>query len=448
MNLLDNLLNFKHFSFMDKKEEEFASRPIETVFLERATGLGANCGVLVWKAEDGFIERARFGYGEEGFFYEFMARGQGNIELLSSQEEILVFPASKFHLYHEDSNFAVVSGIYSEEEFCGFLLLELSGDPKIAQNIAFLLARYLEMWGGQSSTFREGNPMARSRLGRDFLAIQVLLKRVPSLNNALDVLDSSRIALILGPKGSGKKSLARFYHKTRSNPGNILILNTVPENLGKLEKALLYWESIALPQGILVFDKLPQLKIGQQRIFFEWLGSSSFPGKIFFVDRNEKKDEIYSPFWNLLEKSTVALPSLDSLPKQVLGEVVDAIFQEICEHSGKEGLRLNPEARERLRFSSFPGNLEELRSILVHAIWRSRGLEVDLDFSDTKEGHIPSADLPLEDDLDLPKCIAALERQKILLAQKLFSGNQIRMAKALKISRGSLQYKMRNLGLL
>ena len=53
-----------------------------------------------------------------------------------------------------------------------------------------------------------------------------------------------------------------------------------------------------------------------------------------------------------------------------------------------------------------------------------------------------------DEDLDLRRSVEFLEKQKVLHAMKLFSGTQMRMSKALGISRGSLQYKMKHMGLL
>ncbi len=435
------MLNFKQFHSMATGPNLSLSR--EESFLKRAPLLGALCGILVWESEDGFVEKARFGFGEEGHFYEFMARGEGNLERLGQESEGLVFPKTSYRLFSPEAEFAVSCGIFREGRLAGFLVLEMQGDVQKALNKAFLLARFFDE-REPSHSFSQpisGDP-------REFAAIRVLVESYPVLKQGLEALDAKNPVLIVGPPGSGKKSLVRFLHRRRRYPGNLLILNTIPDNLGKLERALKHWEELAMPQGVLVFDKIPNLTLGQQRIFYEWLEGTHFPGKIFFVDRNEKRTEIYQPFWALLEISCVPMPSLDSLPKPLLGEVIDAMFEEICYQSGRESLRLRSEAREKLRFSSYPGNLEELRNLLSNAIWRSRGLEVGLEDLDaeTRE-QAPNLNLPTPDDLDLPKSIRALERQKILLAQKLFSGNQIRMAKALKISRGSLQYKMRNLGL-
>lgn len=439
---LDNMLNFKQFSSMshDYSQEK---ESLFQFFRETAPFLGVVCGVVVWEAEDrsGFVEKARFGYSEEGFFYEFMARGMGNLEKLSNRKEPLVFPAGEYELFSDIAKFAFVSGIYEGKRLVGFLLVEMDRDSDYGVVVSHLLGTYLE----------KGLSLPQNALGgdgRDHLAIAKMVELDEGLQEKIRKLSAESLVLVTGPEGSGKKSLVKYLHKKNSHLGNFILINSIPENLGKLEKALLSWEELAAPEGVLAFDKIPHLGLGQQRIFFEWLEDTKFSGKIYFIDRNEKKMEIYAPFWAKLEKNSLNLPSLDSLEKEDLGEIVKALFSEICLQNNRESLRLSKEALNKLKYSGYPGNLEELRNLLGNAIWRSRGLEVGLDeVLGVGSENLVQMDMPTSDDLDLPKSIEALERQKILHAQKLFSGNQLRMAKALKISRGSLQYKMRNLGL-
>lgn len=415
-------------------------------FLDSAPVLGAICGVVVWEEEDGsgYVERARFGYGEDGFFYEFMARGQGHIEKLNTRKDVLVFSTQDYELFSEKSKQAVVSGVYEGESFKGFILLEMETSVEYSQIVASLFSHLFER------KIPEISSPSDSLVGgiRGFQAIQVLWEELPELSDRLQKLETVNPILVLGPSGSGKKSLARFLHKKWQIGKNFILINSIPEHLGKLEKSLLSWEDLAGKSGVLAFDKISDLSIGQQRIFYEWLEETNFAGKIFFIDPGGKRKEPYPPFWNHLEANSVSLPGLDSLSGALLEKVIYALFQDTVVQLNREGLSLAPEAVEELKRMEFSGNMEELRSILGNVIWKTRTDRVGLEeiVSDRNQGTV-NLDLPMADDLDLPKSIEAVERQKILLAQKIFSGNQLRMAKALKISRGSLQYKMRNLGI-
>lgn len=450
LDRLDNMLNFKQFSSMI----DFSADPGDPslVFQSAAQGLGALCGVLVWEMEDesGFAERARFGYGEDGFFYSFLARGQGNLEKLQASSEPLVFRSEDVNLYSPNSILAVSAGIRKAGRFVGFLILEYAQDQRGSAEIgSFLLANFLSGGRGDAQPESEVGSLPPSGRRKEVLGIECFLAEIPGFRSRWEIVQKERMVLVLGNPGSGKKSLAKYAFQSIKRNGKMILVNTLPENFGKLEKSLAHWSELAGSDGVLVFDKVFPIGLGQQRIFFEWLEDSGFRGQIFFLDTGSKVPETYPPFWGPLTENSIYLPDLDTLSPEVLGRVVDALFGEVCSQLNRENMRLDGTVRQALVESQFPGNLEELRSRLGNAVWRARGNSViaaDWEFQ-AADGSGGNLELPDSEDLDLPKAIEALERQKILLAHKIFSGNQMRMAKALKISRGSLQYKMRNLKL-
>jgi hypothetical protein len=416
-----------------------SSQDPSVLFLESAQALGASCGILVWELEDesGFAEKARFGYGEDGFFYSFLARGLGNLEAVQNSPEPVVFPKEEFPLYLEESKFAVVSGIWEGNRFKGFLLLEFSDLIESAKISCFLLSKFLTKTSSISH-----------HKSKEFSAIQYILDIFPDLKSQFSEWKNLSPSLVLGARGTGKKMLTKYLYKTLGRSGEWILIGSIPENLGKLEKSLQNWEELAAPEGFLVFDSVFNLGLGQQRIFYEWLEEGSFGGKILFVDRLGKPKEPYPPFWNMIQSNQIILPGLEKFTQEEMSGLIDVLFIEICEQLEKSNLHLDPQVKEELAARTYSGNLEELRSVLGNGIWRARGITVGQEEigSPSNESQV-SLEMPGAEDLDLPKCIEALERQKILLADKLFSGNQLRMAKALKISRGSLQYKMKNLGL-
>ncbi|MBR33746.1 MAG: hypothetical protein CMN77_20770 [Spirochaetaceae bacterium] len=100
------------------------------------------------------------------------------------------------------------------------------------------------------------------------------------------------------------------------------------------------------------------------------------------------------------------------------------------------------EALEALRGYDWPGNWQELRDTLKSAFLLCPGSElrrVDLQFGNWNQGEA--------DDLNLRHRTAELEKSLLLQAYALHGGNQVQMARALGISRGSLQYRMNKLGL-
>lgn len=100
------------------------------------------------------------------------------------------------------------------------------------------------------------------------------------------------------------------------------------------------------------------------------------------------------------------------------------------------------EALEALRGYDWPGNWQEFRDTLKSAFLLCPGSElrrVDLQFGNWNQGQA--------DDLNLRHRTAELEKSLLLQAYALHGGNQVQMARALGISRGSLQYRMNKLGL-
>ena len=137
-----------------------------------------------------------------------------------------------------------------------------------------------------------------------------------------------------------------------------------------------------------------------------------------------------------------------SLDKEKLKTVIDLLFKNLRQVNRRPDMTLSDDAYEFLFNYPYKENLRDLRNLLEQAVVTSKEniirKEFYLKFNNSK---IKSLDFQNEEDLDLRKSVQALERQKILLANKIFSGNQIRMAKALGVSRGSLQYKMKQLEL-
>lgn len=103
---------------------------------------------------------------------------------------------------------------------------------------------------------------------------------------------------------------------------------------------------------------------------------------------------------------------------------------------------LSDDGRRVLEEYDWPGNLVELHATLEAAYLMSR--EGVIGPGDLKPGLWHRAD---QDDLNLRRRTEELELQLILQAHALHGGNQVHMARALGISRGSLQYRLARIGL-
>jgi hypothetical protein len=413
----------------------------EEVFLNSENWIGAFCGVLVEQSEDGsgFIEKASFGYGDDGFFYSFLARGKGYLEKLQKGNEPLVFSKEEFPLFSEKSLFAIVAKLQKSDQFLGFILLEFTGSEEKAKWLSHILAYYI------SPKEMIQNPTKELQF---VSAIEWILVNWKTTQKELANLDPEKPILVKGENGSGKKALTRLLARKWGRKGEWICINTIPVQVGKLEKALVHWEDILGQEGSIVLENLGNLSLGQQRIFYEWIQNSQFARNAFFLDSGEAKNEIYPAFWDLLGQNSISLPSLNEMERVGKKQLILAVFKDLILSLGKSQLQFPDTILNELAERKNLDNLEEVKNTLVKAIWKSNSNSLTLEEDKGVENEPIQIGLQDSEDLDLPKCVEALERQKILLAEKIFAGNQLRMAKALKISRGSLQYKMKNLGLL
>ena len=382
------------------------------------------------------------------FYYSFLARGNGNFESITSSEEPVLFWAKDFSLSSPNSSLAMTTRIVYKGEMLGFLLIEFSQEVNdlqrtflemVAERIANLHAMKLNLVS-IPTPYVHGNQDKNI----NFELFDFILSGSIGFTNSLK---ANRFINIQGSQGSGKKSLVKYIYKKLDLHGKIVHLNSLPDQIGKLEKSIQDWIALS-GNGILVIENISNLSMGQQRVFFEFIKEPVLEPRIIFLDDLTKHKEDFQPFWNLLTQHTVQLPNLLSLDKEKLKTVIDLLFKNLRQVNRRPDMTLSDDAYEFLFNYPYKENLRDLRNLLEQAVVTSKEniirKEFYLKFNNSK---IKSLDFQNEEDLDLRKSVQALERQKILLANKIFSGNQIRMAKALGVSRGSLQYKMKQLEL-
>ncbi|WP_244310323.1 helix-turn-helix domain-containing protein [Leptospira noumeaensis] len=407
------------------------------------TELGFSAGVVVLKAEgeDSFYESASFGYGEDGFYYSFLNRGSDHWEELMHSPEPVVFSGKEFELFGKNTNACAIR-ISSKKTEIGFLLAEMEEASHLP--FAIFLSLFADKIGTEwakskpslevSDSMREGNSHSLYR------------KEIPNLDLARREFASQKVLTILGQAGSGKKTLAKWIHQSHLPGAPFLVVESLPEHFGKLEKALSHWGAESR-QGSLVLVGIQALSLGQQQILSDWWTKSGYTGSLFLLGSEESGQELLPEFERFLRKNSLVLPSLRFLPKTKLQSLVQAIFEELCDSQNRSGLQLGDRSLQELVSRGYAENFTDLRNAILTGILTCRTNQVEP--ADLEPGKSKmDLEIPDAEDLDLRRGTEALERQKILLAMRIFSGNQIRMAKALGISRGSLQYKMKQLGLM
>jgi DNA-binding NtrC family response regulator len=145
-------------------------------------------------------------------------------------------------------------------------------------------------------------------------------------------------------------------------------------------------------------------------------------------------------------------------------DLVSHILEKFKVRLGKEVDEVSPEAMKRLQQYDWPGNVRELENLLERTILFCKGPMIQLEDlpEDLQRSHEPAAsERPVLEGRDegavpagetsLKEIVRAeterVERELILAALKETGGNVTHAAKRLKISRKSLQNKMKELGL-
>lgn len=413
-------------------------------FSKIGKSIGANCGVIVLKSfqEDNFEEYASFGYEEEGFYYIFMSRNQGHFDKVAKSQLPLILHAKENRMYYDFTDYAIVSRIYYNQKMYGFVLFEFTGEYKdIYSLFTGLFADRISRIYGMNLN---GIYLSESDFKSE--SLEILSKQIVDLPKKIDSIEKTHLLLILGSTGCGKKFIAKSIHKKNQHWGDIIIVNSIPEQFVKIEKSLLDWETM-IGEGVIVFDNISSYKLGQQRVMFEYIVNQPKP-KLFFVYNTQIEIEKYKPFWIKLEENKIDVPDFNQLDSDIQINIIHQIFNELTQKHGRPGLVIDDRAVQKLLNYQYKENVLELKNVLEYTIIKNKKdniLEEDLVMNEKSVQ--TSFNYEDMEDLNLRRCVDALERQKILLANKLFSGNQVRMAKALGISRGSLQYKMKQMEL-
>jgi hypothetical protein len=456
--LLDNLIKIGQSASMSglyqflsgaKNPPETLQSDLQEVFRDFLAVIGSPCGIIVLYSpeEESFVEVSTFGYADSDFYYEFMRRGLGSFERVSNSPEPIIFPSGKFTLFRS-KDYAIAMRIYPEN-MMGFILAEVSspGDLEWRKWILGLLAfRISQVLSSKKERepikFLEGNRSSEDS------TVEIILSQIPSWENKFREGINKRVFSLRRKPGSGEKPIIRTLFQRMDVRGDLVYLNTIPEQIVKLERYLSEWIEIA-GSGFLVFEKTETFSIAQQKLFTKIIPETVGPSFLFLTDVMSSPNEEYPLFWRLVRQTEIYIPELPSLEAGIRRKILDSLVGEIFHLQSKKGMKVEEGVFEFLLEKSESHPLEEIRSVLEMAILQSRGDTLKAEeIRNLWTGKMKNLILIDDEDLDLRRSVEILEKHKVLHAMKLFSGNQMRMSKALGISRGSLQYKMKQMGLL
>jgi two-component system response regulator HydG len=300
-----------------------------------------------------------------------------------------------------------------------------------------------------------------------------------------DVIASKQsMVLLVGEQGTGKELLARIIHqKSPRRDGPFLVFSCEGRSEGELEQELLGRVEQAhghqpaqqglLSQaagGTLFLDNLQEmtpllqshivraLREGEVRPIDSLrpirldcrlvLGCCEELGPL--VERGLfRSDLCYA-----LSAVTLKIPPLRHRGQDVL-RLAEHFRELFTRKLGKSILGLSPEANRRLSNYDWPGNVQELQTVIQFAVERCRGhwiepTHLDLDAAPTSPNRVTNGVrnasrtkiLPLKEALEEP------EKRLILEALRALNWNRQETARVLDINRTTLYKKMKKYGLI
>ena len=306
-------------------------------------------------------------------------------------------------------------------------------------------------------------PEALIFAGRAMQAVQELLR---------DVASTTANVLIYGESGTGKELVAKTIHLlSPRKSGAFVAINcaAIPENL--LESELFGHEKGAftgavqarqgkfeLARGGTIFlDEIGEmplalqaklLRVLQERVFERVGGSREIKADVRVVaatNRNLQEEVAGRRFredlFYRLNVFPLALPPLreriDALPL-----LVEYFLHRFCGQIGKSLKGVEPEALSALKSYSWPGNIRELQNVMERGVILAKDL--------VRRGNLPDAILrgagaePGEN----KGVLKSVEKEMIVKALRKHGENRRLAAVELGMSRRTLQYKLKEFGLL
>ncbi len=282
--------------------------------------------------------------------------------------------------------------------------------------------------------------------------------------------------LISGETGTGKEQVARILHGQSGRKGQLVTVNcsAIPHDL--IENELFGHEKGAYTGavdssegfvarargGTLFLDEIGEMPIqGQVKLLrlvqegdYEKIGSGETlhtDTRFVFATNRNLEDEVQSgrfrsDLFYRISTFEIRLPPLRER-KDDIPLLIDHFLWLAGQTFTRPGLRMTTQAREMLVKHSWPGNVRELENLILRTVVLSETDDLDVDslpvmFRD--EMDFKRKKLQLERIMNEQ---ARLEKELLLEALEKSGGNQRRAAEILDISRGSLQYRMKQYGL-
>lgn len=278
--------------------------------------------------------------------------------------------------------------------------------------------------------------------------------------------------LITGETGTGKSQLANLIHKQSGRTGKQITLNcsAIPADL--IENELFGHEKGAYTgatearaglvenaqDGTLFMDEIGELAPeGQTKLLrllqngeYERIGSNETRisnARFIFATNRNLEDEIQAGNFRLdlyhrISTFELELPALRKRSSD-LELLIDSILKDSSEKLNKTSVKISRPAMDLLKSYSYPGNIRELENIIFRALVMNDTGIITPDDLPVLFTNRPGFDDKKSKVTRLSREIEDLEKEILIEAMQIKSGNQREAARLLEISRGSLQYKLK-----
>ncbi|KAB0669463.1 sigma-54-dependent Fis family transcriptional regulator [Oryzomonas sagensis] len=287
-----------------------------------------------------------------------------------------------------------------------------------------------------------------------------------------NVAGTTANVLLYGESGTGKELVARTIHllSPRSN-GGLVPLNcaAIPENL--LESELFGHEKGAftgaiqarlgkfeLAKGGTIFlDEIGEmpvalqaklLRVLQERVFERVGGGKEIKAdvRVIAATNRDLAEEVAEKrfredLFYRLNVFPVNLPPLRER-RDIIPLLTEYFIQRFCRQVGKKLKGIEPEALKAMKAYAWPGNIRELQNVVERAVILAQDMVRAANLPDALARSPEPVAITGKDKLRM------VERDLIVKALEQHGGNRRLAAEELRVSRRTLQYKLKEFGLL
>ena len=315
------------------------------------------------------------------------------------------------------------------------------------------------------------------QLAHDLPPTEVLFKGMDDVWKQIkNVAGTNATVLLEGESGTGKSLIAKVIHALSKRKGPFVELNcaAIPETL--LESELFGHEKGAFTgahkqkkgkfeladSGTIFLDEIGEMPLNAQskllRVLqeraFERVGGSvtlTTDARIIAATNQELKKrmaqkQFREDLYYRLNVFPIRLPPLRDR-KEAIPFIGSYLVNKITKKIGRPLMTIKESEWEKLISYDWPGNIRELHNVLERAaILNESPSKLILTFSDqlkSQEGHHEREEVE-----QFPKSLKDIEKEAIYKTLKMTKGHRKKTAEILGISLRSLQYKLKEYGLI